>query len=114
MKALLLALAAICTFALSADAVTAAGRNYKVTITVESIAEYYDASSNQFLGNKSLGTTTQTLTLYAETPDEAEQKAKQECSYMCNSIGTYQGEGSYNGKRCKIYLSRRVITARAN
>lgn len=90
-----------------------AGKNYKVTVTYELINTYISEKTYQTLGEKSVGTENNTFSVYAETPDEAEEKAKSQCFTTCSTSGVYQGKELYGGETCNVYQSRRILTARA-
>lgn len=52
--------------------------------------------------------------IYAETADEAESMAKNECATVCsNMYGRYIGMRTYKGKSYHAFESRKVATARA-
>lgn len=94
-----------------------AGKKYTVTVTYEIYNVYYDGYNE--VGSKSLGTSTETFSIYAETPRDAEDAAITQCGYVCQtgqsiySGGLDQGEEMYNGVKCKVVQYRRVISARA-
>lgn len=90
-----------------------AGKNYTVTVTYELINKYISEKTMQPLGEKSVGTESNKFTVYAETPDEAESRAKSQCSTTCSSSSVYQGKETYNGESCDVYQYRRVVSARA-
>ena len=89
-----------------------AGKKYTVTVTYEIYNVYYDEYNE--VGSKSLGTQTETFSIYAETPRQAEDLAIEQCSTVCNMpLGVNQGEEMYNGVKCSVKQFRRVISARA-
>lgn len=52
--------------------------------------------------------------VYAETADEAESRAKEECATVCsNMFGRYVGLRTYKGKSYHAFESRKVAQARA-
>ena len=60
------------------------GRRWTVTITVNMIYEYYENEIRTiFVGSVNKGTTTERVSVYAETRDEAERMAKVQCAGMC-------------------------------
>lgn len=96
-----------------------AGEKYTVTVTYEIYNVYCDEYGGE-VGRKSLGNSTETFTIYAETPYEAEQAAISQCSTVCQvnrndytSSYINQGEEMYNGVKCKVRQYRRVVSARA-
>lgn len=89
-----------------------AGKNYKVTVTYELINEYYSEKTGELLGTESAGTASNSFSVYAETPDEAETFAKSQCSSTCSVSSIYQGIKQYKNESCKVYQSRRILTAR--
>lgn len=91
-----------------------AGKKYTVTVTYEIINVYFKSQTTQEVGSKSLGTSTETFTIYAETPHEAEQAAVSQCSTVCNTYNYVdQGDEMYNGVECDVKQYRRVVSARA-
>lgn len=95
-----------------------AGKKYTVTVTYEIYNVYYDGYNE--VGSKSLGTQTETFSIYAETPHEAEEAAVSQCGLVCNNPnvyvndqGVYQGEEMYNGVKCRVKQFRRIVSARA-
>ena len=77
------------------------------------INTYISEKTYQTLGEKSVGTESNTFNVYAETPDEAEEKAKSQCYTTCSTSNVYQGKELYGGETCNVYQSRRILTARA-
>lgn len=90
------------------------GRRWTVTITVNMIYEYYENEIRTiFVGSVNKGTTTERVSVYAETRDEAERMAKVQCAGMCSTSGNYQGTANYKGKKCHVWLVRQIESARA-
>lgn len=90
------------------------GRRWTVTITVNMIYEYYENEIRTiFVGSVNKGTTTERVSVYAETRDEAERMAKVQCARMCSTSGNYQGTANYKGKKCHVWLVRQIESARA-
>ena len=96
--------------------VSYAGKNYKVTVTYEITLSWYDMNGN-FKGSKSKGTSSVPFNFYAETPSEARALGESQCKGVCDisrystlsNKGIYQGEEVYNGEKCQVYETRRII-----
>lgn len=90
------------------------GKRYKVVVTYTVSYTYKDAETYEVLieGAKS-SRKTEVFIVFAETEDEAEKEAKDQCFLVCSNEGRYVGETTYNGKKCKLYEYRRIENARA-
>ncbi len=113
MKKSIAILFALFALAASKTAFAAEGKTYTVTIYVEQILHYHDAETGAEVGAKNSGVTKETVTVYAETEYEAEQKAINQCQAMCSNKGTYQGKANYAGRTCDVYKERRISRATA-
>lgn len=90
------------------------GKRYKVVVTYTVSYTYKDADTYEVIieGAKS-SRKTEEFIVYAETEDEAEEEAKNQCYLVCSNQGRYVGETTYKGKKCKLYEYRRIENARA-
>jgi len=91
------------------------GKRYLVTIKVNVYYEYYkDKYKNGPLGTEYASEPIeQQVWVYAKTEDEAESKAKNQCSQMCRTYGTYQGTCNYKGQTAHEFMYRQIASARA-
>ena len=75
-----------------------AGKKYTVTVTYEIINVYFKSQTTQEVGSKSLGTSTETFSIYAETPRDAEDAAITQCGYVCQTGRTPYSGGLDQGE----------------
>ena len=110
----LLALFFVNTLSASNTASTAEGGTYEVIIKVQITYKYYeDKYFNKCITSTSGGEREMPFTVHAETPDEAEAKAKSQCMAACKTNGQYIGTKSYGGKTVYVMMYRKILTARA-
>ena len=92
------------------------GRAYKVTVTYNIYYSYYEDRDQGNLVAEGVYITSGALIFdeYADTQDEAEEKAKNECMNVCSQqSGKYIGQRTYKGKSYYTFETRRVESARA-
>ena len=110
----LLALFFVNTLSASNTAPTAGEGTYEVIIKVQITYEYYeDKYCTKYITSTSGDVRDLPFTVYAETPDEAEAKAKSQCMAACKTNGQYIGTKSYGGKTVYVMMYRKILTARA-
>ncbi len=91
-------------------------KEWSVTVTYNIYYSFYenrDGTGEVAVGvYQTSGATT--FDVYAETADEAESLAKNECATVCTQMfGRYVGMRTYKGKSYHAFESRKVATARA-
>ncbi len=88
--------------------------NFSVTVTYTVTYEYYraDTISGDPEFTTSAPNKTEVIREEGSTPDEAERKAKQTCSYVCSSSRKI-GTEVVNGVKYNVYEKREVYEARA-
>ena len=114
MKKFLLMFIAFLGFTLSSDAAITKDDAYKfiVTICTEKVYIYYDGYTE--VGREVKPAQTYTLTVWADNPEEAEDKAKSKCSSMCRTnIPEKEGMQLYKGKLLKCESITRIYNASA-
>ena len=88
---------------------------YSVTVSVQITTVYYNDQyyTDEAFDAKSAGTP-QTITVCADTPEEAKSEAKSECSTMCSrNSGRKLGRVTVNGKSYYAMEYREVYDASA-
>ncbi len=94
-----------------------AANKYRVTILVQVTYVYYENSNyTNEVDRSTLPGTAQAITVYAETPYEAEQQALNECSTMCQSSSVRmkkEGPMVYKGKQCYVMSYKEPYDAKA-
>lgn len=87
---------------------------YKVSVSVQVIRHYYNDSNHydQAFETTSQGQS-QPFDICAETPDQAKEQAKYECSSACSRSGRDLGRQSVNGQYYYVTEERRVYDATA-
>ena len=95
---------------------TSEGTTYNVTVRVKMTYTYYSTdyrSPSNYVSSLDGGVIEQKFEVYAETPDDAEYRAKQKCASVCSYNGEYVGTRNYGGKTVHVWLERTILPARA-
>jgi hypothetical protein len=110
MKKFLMIMAAALCIAIGANAKT----KYFLTVSTQIVYEFYDEKGN-VAGFKTEAGSSYATTICAETPDQAKQAAKSECSTACCSAERKnEGIKQHNGKYYQCYSTRRVLDVVCN
>lgn len=100
----------------TANSTESQGKTWKVTVTYNIYYSFYEDRDQVNLVAEGVYQTSGALIFdeYADTADEAESKAKDECFTVCSkSDGKYVGQKQYQGKLYHAYETRKVSSARA-
>lgn len=95
---------------------TKADSLYDVTVSVTVVYRYYSLSTvgvpdyNEFEGESNGQSQTQKLPVCASSPQDAREKAMEQCSNMCRGEQD-MGYATFNGKKCKKTMVREVYDA---
>lgn len=87
---------------------------YNVTVSVQIITHYYNDENHYDEAFQSTSSgQSQPFQVCAETPDEAKEQAKYECSTACARSGRNLGRQNVRGKYYYVTEERRVYDASA-
>lgn len=92
------------------------GRTWKVIVTYNIYYSFYEDEYGSKPVAEGVYQKSESLILeeYADTADEAESKAKNECYQVCSNYnGKYVGRKLYSGKVYHAFETRKVASARA-
>ena len=92
------------------------GKTWSVTVTYNIYYSYYEGKDGSGLVAEGVYVTSgaTVFNVYADTQDEAESRAKEECSTVCSrSSERYVGKQMYRGKLYHAFETRKVASARA-
>lgn len=83
----------------------ASATTYSVTISIQKNVEYQ--KNGQIIGTATESGGSQTITIAADTPYEAEQKALEKCSTMCRQSIAYKESDNalYKGQYCEKWVT---------
>lgn len=116
MNKILLTFVAFLCFTLSINASNSNDGKYKYTVTVltEKVYYYYDQDGCE-VGSETKTDKTYTIdNVWADNPEQAENKAKNKCSTMCRtSIPEKEGMKTYQGKLYSCKSITRIFSAQA-
>lgn len=115
MNKILLTFVALLCFTLSINASNSndGKYKYKVTVKTEKVYYYYDQNGCK-VGSDTETDQTYTINVWADNPEQAENKAKNKCSSMCRtSIPEKEGMKTYKGKLYTCKSITRIFSAHA-
>ena len=114
MNKILLTFVAFLCFTLSINASNSNDDGkYKFTVTVTTEKVYYYYENYTEVGRETKLDKTYTIEVWADTPNEAENKAINKCSTMCSTGFEKEGMKTYKGKLYECRSKTRVFQANA-